>query len=331
MKVKLKPIAEQTIVITGASSGIGLATARMAASRGARVALIARSDNALEDLATEIREKGGEALPLTADVSVRIELDEAVRELEARWAGFDTWVNNAGISVYGKCQDVPLEDQRQVMEVTFWGTVYGSRLALPYLAREGGALINVGSVVSDRAIPLQGIYCAAKHAVKGYTDTLRMEIEKEKLPVSVTLIKPGSIDTPFVDHTRNYMKEQPAFAPPVYAPEVVAEAILYAAEHRVRDIFVGGASKFMSFSQHLPTFADRAMEQRFFSGQQSGTPNDPAKESLFTPSEDLRERSGRATSVKESSAYTTASLHPVISGMAFAFGMVALRSLVSRS
>src|SRR5207237_3691332 len=138
---------------------------------------------------------------------------------------------NAGVSVYGKLMDVPLADLRQLFETNFWGVVYGSRVACEYLRMRGGALINIGSTLSDRAIALQGIYSASKHAVKGFTDALRMELEEQGAPVSVTLIQPTSINTPFPRHAKNYMEAEATLPPPVYAPDVVADAILHCAEN----------------------------------------------------------------------------------------------------
>ena len=164
----------------------------------------------------------------------------------AAFGSFDTWVNNAAISIYGKLEDIPIADQRRLFETNFWGLVYGSLISIRTLKIHGGALINVGSTLSDRAIPLQGIYCASKHAVKGFTEALRMELEAEDAPVSVSLIKPTAIDTPYKEHARNYLDTEPENPPPVYAPETVAETIVYCAQNPVRDVFVGGAAKLHS-------------------------------------------------------------------------------------
>lgn len=328
MRIKLKHIEDQVVVITGASSGIGLTTARMAAARGARLGLISRSEGALKTLQEELCGSQCEVMTLVADVSDFDRMSEAARAIKERFGRIDTWVNNAGISVYGRSEEVPLEDQRRVMEVSFWGVVHGALAALPYLKEAGGALINVGSVASDRAIPLQGVYCAAKHAVKGYTDTLRMEIEKANLPISVTLIKPASVDTPFVEHAKNYMQEEANYIPPIYAPEIVAEAILHAATHPIRDIFVGGAAKLMSSGQTFPRISDKVMEKMYFEAQHKSEPNDDTHESLLRPSEDLRERSEGVPHVLESSLYTKASMHPTIATMCIAAGAAFMFTIV---
>lgn len=208
MKGRLKKLIEQVVVITGASSGIGLTTARLAAARGARLVLAARNGDALNGLADEIRRGGGEAIAVVADVGSEDDVRGIARAAVGRFGGFDTWVNNAGSSIYGQMIDIATEDHRRLFETNFWGVVYGSLEAARHFrgkdGRHAGALINVGSVLSDRAIPIQGMYSTSKHAVKGFTDALRMELEAEGVPVSVTLIKPSSIDTPFPQHARNY-------------------------------------------------------------------------------------------------------------------------------
>jgi NAD(P)-dependent dehydrogenase (short-subunit alcohol dehydrogenase family) len=231
MAVQLKRLEDQVLVITGATSGIGLATARRAAERGARVVLCSRNESQLSETAAGIEERGGRIHAVVADVSRADDMERLAGAAIEKFGALDTWVNNAGVSFYGRWAEVALEDMRQVFEVNFWGTVHGSRAALPHLRSTGGALINVGSVVSDGAMPLQGAYSASKHAIKGFTDSLRMELEEEKAPVSVTLIKPSAIDTPYFQHAKNYMAVEPKPPAPVYAPEVVANAILQAAEH----------------------------------------------------------------------------------------------------
>ena len=211
--MKLKPLAEQAMVVTGASSGIGLATARLAARRGARVVLAARSEKALEDICSEIRVTGGQATSIAADVSDREAVERIAEHAISTMGRIDTWVNNAGISIYGRTEDISLEDMHRLFDVTFWGVVHGSLAALPRLRQQGGALINIGSVESEISLPLNGIYASAKHAVKAFTDALRMELEKEQAPISVTLVKPGSIDTPFFEHAKNYMDAAPK--PPI--------------------------------------------------------------------------------------------------------------------
>ena len=312
MTVKLKPVSEQSIVITGATSGIGLATARLAAEQGAKLVLAARSEDALRRLSDRIRTAGGDAVFAAVDVGkpeAAAELSTLARET---YGGFDTWVNNAGVSIYGRLDEVPVDDMRRLFDTNFWGVVYGSLEAVKQLQENGGALINIGSVLSDRAVPLQGSYSASKHAVKGFSDALRMEMEHAGAPVSVTLVKPGPIDTPYLHHAKNYMDAEPTHVPPVYSPESVAKAILHAASNPMRDIFVGGAAKGMSaFGRYSPRLTDKAMERIFFEGSKSDQPPRRREENnLDHPMGNLQERGGYDGHVMEMSVYTEAATHP---------------------
>jgi short-subunit dehydrogenase len=316
MKVRLKKLRDQVMVLTGASSGIGLVTARMAARSGARLVLAARSGEELERLAAEIRDRGGQAVPVPADVSHEEDVQRIADTARERFGGFDTWVNNAGVTVFGRIEDIAMEDHRRLFETNFWGVVYGSLTAVRHLRRRGGALINIGSIASDRAFPLEGMYSASKHAVKGFTDALRMELEKEEAPISVTLIKPTAIATPLPRHAGTYLPDEPTLPPPVYAPEIVAEAILHCVEHPERDMFVGGAAKAMAVSESLsPRLTDRVMGETMFGGQHSGEPAGRDRQgSLYRPSHDLAERGQYPRHIFEHSTYTSARLHPLLTG-----------------
>jgi short-subunit dehydrogenase len=327
MNLKLKDLSDQVIVITGASSGIGLVTARMAAKRGARVVLNARNMVTLRQVTDEINAAGGEAIYVVGDVGqfhyVQNIADEAIRH----FGGFDTWVNNAGVSIYGPMLDQSLQDQRRLFETNYWGVVHGSIVACNHLRRRGGALINVGSVLSDVAIPVQGTYCATKHAVKGYTDALRIELEEEGAPISVTLIKPSAIDTPYIHHAKNLLDVEPQNPPPVYSPETVAEAILHCAENPERDLYVGGGGAVLAQAgHHAPRLTDKLMQTTFFDVQKSDRPaSDNRPDNLYAPSKDGDERGGYPGHVAESSVYTKASLHPLITGSLIAgLGLAAL-------
>ena len=335
MQIRLKPIKEQVIVITGASSGIGLVTARLAARRCARVVLTARNHEALKQLADEIKgdeSNGGMATFIAADVADESAMRRVAAEAISRFSRIDTWVNGAGVSVYGRVIDVSLQDQHRLFETNFWGVVIGSRIAVQHLSRDGGALINVGSTLSDRAVPLQGMYCASKHAVKAFTDALRMEVEHDKLPISVTLVKPGAIDTPYAEHAKNYLSNEPTNPPPVYAPEVVAETILHCAEHPVRDVFAGGGGKMMSLLGNLaPRLTDKFMEKTMFAAQQLDRPEqDRQDNNLYAPARGLKERGGRASYVSESSLYTQVSLYPIETAAMLAAAGLTLTSWLSR-
>ncbi|QDJ38770.1 short-chain dehydrogenase [Bordetella hinzii] len=306
-KLKLKPLSEQVIVITGAGSGIGAATAKAAARAGARVVLAGRDEAALGEVAKAIHAEGGEAISVVMDVGRQEDHSQLLQRAQESFGAVDTWVNNAGVSIFGDLLTVPLEDQRQLFETTYWGVVYGSLTAAAYLKERGGALVNVGSEVSDRAIPLQGAYSAAKHAVKGFTDALRMELRTQEAPVSVTLIKPASIDTGFTRHARNYMDVEPTLIPPVYAPELVADAILYAACTPARDVYVGSAAAMMgSLGQRVSGVMDRLagwMTRR----QRSDVPATHDGDALYEPG--LRTSAPRPSNVRRHSVYTQLRTH----------------------
>ena len=329
MNARHKKLSDQVMVITGASSGIGLVTARLAARRGTRLILNARNEDALRRVCDEIRQSGGEAYYVAGDVGHLEDVEKLAQEAIRRFGGFDTWVNNAGVTIYGPVLDQSLEDQRRLFDTNYWGVVHGSRVACAHLRRRGGALINVGSVLSDVAIPIQGTYSATKHAVKGYTDALRLELEAESAPVSVTLIKPSAIDTPYVQHAKNLLPAEPEHPAPVYAPETVAEAILHCAEYPERDVYVGGAGKLLAEAGHyVPRLVDKVMESRMVKQQQSEQPRPAHRpDSLHGPSTDGEERGGYPGHVAESSVYTKASVHPLITGSVIAgLGIAAFAS-----
>jgi NAD(P)-dependent dehydrogenase (short-subunit alcohol dehydrogenase family) len=312
MKLRLKPIAEQVMVITGASSGIGLVTAREAARAGARVVLAARNGPDLERAVAGIRQSGGRAIHVVTDVSDTANVDALGAAAIAEFGRVDTWVNNAAASMYGRLADLPIADMHRQMDVNFWGQVYGSLTAVRHMKRTGGALINVGSVLSDRAIPLQGIYCAAKHAIKAFTDTLRMELEHAGWPIAVTLVKPASIDTPFFEKARTYLGKEPQPVPPVYAPEVVSAVILHAAQHPVRELIAGGSGAKLSAARFAPRMADRYMERWTFGSQTTSEPSRGRPDNLYAPVADDGGERGRnwRGHTRRSSVYTNAALHP---------------------
>ena len=331
MAIKLKRLEDQVMVITGGTSGIGLATAKRAAGRGARVVLCSRNEPELRETVAAIEERGGSARSVVADVANQQDLERLAATAIEEFGTIDTWVNNAGVSFYGNLMDVAIEDMRRLFEVNFWGTVYGARAAVARLRRAGGALINIGSVVSDRAIPLQGAYSASKHAVKGFTDALRMEIEAEGAPISVTLIKPSTIDTPYFEHAKNYMAVEPKPPAPVYAPEVVANAVLRAAEHPVRDITIGGGGRLITaLGTALPRLTDFYMERAMFDSQRSDIPAVERPSNLYVHSaEEGKERGGYRGHVMESSAYTRAALWPGKALLAAGLGLAVFASLRS--
>lgn len=236
MSIKLKKIQDQVVVVTGASSGIGLATAELLAEKGASVVLAARSDETLDEVVARITAKGGTAVAVPCDVTDRAQVTALAEAAVKHFGRIDAWVNNAGLGLWGRLDETPDADARKLFDVNFWGLVNGSMAALPHLKAQGGALINVGSEVSEAYAPLQGMYVATKHAVKGYTDCLRVEVEEvDKAPVAVTLIQPGATDTPFPQHARNVTDKEPKLPDPQDDPQHVAEAILAACETPTRE------------------------------------------------------------------------------------------------
>ncbi len=326
MPKSIKPLSAQVMVITGATSGIGLATARQAAARGAKLVLAARNAEALTLLGEELRARGAAVETVVCDVGVEAEVKALAARALAAFGGFDTWVNNAGVSIYGRIEDTPIDDQRRLFDTNYWGAVYGSLAALEHLRtrEDGGALINVGSVLSDVTIPLQGVYCASKHALKGFTNALRSETRRSAPKVRITLIKPSAIDTPYKEHAHNLTGQPPTNPPPVYATPLVAEAILHAAEHRVRELTVGFGGRALALSVGLaPHLAEPVMAWAapiLTRDRKSNHKRD--SDALRAPGKDLRERAPYAV-VRKTSLYLAAQTHPEITaGVLFGAGLL---------
>ena len=241
-----KPIGEQVVVITGGTSGIGLETARFAGRKGARIVIAARSAEGLRKASAELMQAGIQVETVEADVGNRDDVERIGNAAIERFGRIDTWVNNAGQTIYGRLDEVSEADMRALMEVNFWGTAHGSLVAARHLRERGGTIVNIGSIGSDFAFPLQGMYSASKHAIRGFTDALRMELEHDRAPITVTLVKPSSIDTPLPQRARNYIAKEPDFPPPVYRPREVARAIVTAATSPHRDMYVGGGGRLIS-------------------------------------------------------------------------------------
>ncbi len=320
--MKLRPIRDQVIVITGASSGIGLATAREAAQQGARLVLAARAEDALRDEAEHLREAGGEAIAIECDVTDEAQVQRVADLAIKTYGRIDTWVNNAGVSIYGRIVDVEPADHKRLFETNFWGLVNGSIVAAKHFAGrpkdgQAGALINIGSVLSDRAIPLQGMYSASKHAVKGFTDALRMELQKDNVPVSVTLIKPSAINTPYPGHAKNYTPNKATLPPPAYAPEVVADMVLHAAQNPTREVNAGGGGlPFQILGTLAPALTDKIMEWGLFDAQQKDAEPADRHDGLRTASGQGETRGDYDGMVRETSLFNVIQKHPAATAAA---------------
>jgi NADP-dependent 3-hydroxy acid dehydrogenase YdfG len=287
-----KPLPQQTIVITGASSGIGLATAEQAAAAGARLVIVGRDAPALERIARQLAlEHRADVLPVAADVAQRGEVEEVARQALQRFGSFDTWINNAGVGLVGSLlDDFDEACARRVVDTNFWGTVHGSLAAVAHMRRRGGTLVNIASITADHAVPMQSVYSASKHAVKGFTDGLRQELMAEGAPVAVVLVKPACIATPLIEHVAHPAGRKPRLVSPLYDPRDAARAVLMVAERPQREISIGGAAGLNSVAASVspgmmevgaPVLADR---------QWRDERSDGSTGNLFAPSHDSHGR-----------------------------------------
>jgi short-subunit dehydrogenase len=328
MSVRLKPLSQQVVLITGASSGIGRQSAVRFAREGAKVILVARNAEALQSAVAEIERDGGQAISAVADVADVEQLRAAAEAGVARFGRIDTWVNDAGVGMYTKILDTDVADDRRLFETNFWGVVNGSRLAVPYLmAAGGGALINLGSEASDVSLPIQGMYATSKHAILGFTDALRDEILADDLPISVTLIKPAAINTPFPRHAKNNLDRDATLPSPVYAVDIVADQILHAATYGGRELYAGGGGRLMAFlGRHLPSLMDRAMSTIGVSQQLADQPADHSNEGLHS-SRGFHRAEGdvdRDRHVQKISFYGIARRNPLTTALVAAAGIAAV-------
>lgn len=310
-----RPIGDQVVVLTGASYGVGRETALELARRGAAVILAARSEQALQEAAKEVERVGGTAHVQVTDVGEWAQVEALAQAAVDRFGRIDTWVNNAATNVYAMVEQTTIEEIERVIQVNLVGAIYGMKAAVPQMRRQGqGTIINVGSVESRRAVPLQAPYVAAKQGLKGFTDTLRMELQHERAGIAVTLVLPASINTPLFTHARSKLGTKPHPIPPIYEPQVVAEAIAFLAERPRREVIVGGAGKLLTVGERLaPALVDRYMvsKGRMFEQQKSGEPDD-GEDNLFAPIDAKESASGEFGQKSKSSAPFTRylELHP---------------------
>ncbi|WP_062997087.1 SDR family oxidoreductase [Nocardia mikamii] len=311
-RIKLKPLAEQVVVVAGSSSGIGRETALRLGKAGAKVVVAARNERGLASLVREIGAAGGEAVYAVCDVSDRGQVESVADLAVATFGRIDTWVSAAGVVVYADFEHTTPEEFRRLMDINFMGQVHGFQVALPHLRRAGGgALVSVGSGETVISMPLNSAYAASKHAVEGMLDALRRELDAAGTPVSVTSIKPSAINTPFFTNGRNKMDVKPKGAPPFYRPAVVADCVLFAAAHPVRDLYAGGAAKLMKVTQHLaPRLADVVLAKFGIPMERTTEPAKDVDGNLYEPSGDARVEGDFHSRALQVSPYTWLATHP---------------------
>ena len=284
--MKLKPINQQVVSVVGASSGIGRITALEFARRGAKVVVSARGESKLKSLVEEIRSFGGEATYIVADVEVFDQVKAIADKTVEVYGRLDTWVHVPAIGIFATFDNTTPEEFKHVIDVDLMGQVYGAMAALPHLKREGrGALIHVSSVEGTRSLPYQSAYSAAKHGVEGFIEAMRLELQHEKWPISVTSVKPGVINSPFWNNGRTKLGVKPAGIPPYYEPKLVADAILYVAEHPTRDYLVGDVAKILDLVQRIsPPLVDSLLLLIGFKLQHSSEPkSEDASNNFYEP------------------------------------------------
>lgn len=289
-------MSERTVVICGASAGVGRATAHAFAEAGYRLALIARGEQGLADTCAELQASGARVLTIAADVADPAAIDAAAERIEAELGPIDVWVNSAMATVFGPISSLSAEEIRRVTEVTYLGFVHGTLAALRHMRpRNRGTIVQVGSALAYRAIPLQSAYCAAKFAVRGFTDSLRCELLHDHSAVRVTMVQLPAHNTPQFDWSRNKMGRRPQPVPPIHTPDVAARAILRAAEQAPRELWLGGPSlKAILGNMLMPGLLDRMLARQAWEGQMTAA-EDPAgrPDNLFEPVEGLHRTNGR--------------------------------------
>jgi NADP-dependent 3-hydroxy acid dehydrogenase YdfG len=281
--------AAQVVVVTGASAGVGRATARAFGARGAAVALLARGERGLEGAAREVREAGGRALVLPVDVADAQAVEDAAERVERELGPIDVWVNTAFTTVFAPVTEVGSEEFRRATEVTYFGFVHGTQAALKrMLPRDRGTVVQVGSALAYRSVPLQAVYCGAKHAIQGFNEALRCELLHDKSAVRVTMVQLPGLNTPQFSWVLTRLPRHPRPVAPVYQPEVAARGILYAADHpERREYWIGGSTVGTILAQRLaPGLLDRYLARTAFDSQQTDEPVDPSRPAnLFKPAD----------------------------------------------
>jgi NAD(P)-dependent dehydrogenase (short-subunit alcohol dehydrogenase family) len=281
----------QTVAITGASAGIGRAAARLFAERGDRVGLIARGHAGLEGAARDVEQAGGSALAVPADVADFAQAEAAARRIEDSLGPIDVWVNVAFTSVFAPFAEITPEEFRRVTEVTYLGFVHGTMVALARMRpRDHGVIVQVGSALGARSIPLQSAYCGGKHAINGFTESLRCELRHDKSNVHVTVVQMPAVNTPQFSWVRSRLSRHPQPVPPIYQPEVAARGIVYAAGHpRRKQYFVGASTTATILANRVaPALLDRYLARTGYDSQQTGEPEPRRPDNLWEPVDEPR-------------------------------------------
>jgi NAD(P)-dependent dehydrogenase (short-subunit alcohol dehydrogenase family) len=315
--MKLKPVRDQVVVVMGASSGIGRVTALRFAEEGAKVVVAARGEPGLRSLVAQIEQGGGESSAMVADVTDLAQVQAvADRAIEA-YGRLDTWVHMSGVLLVAGFDDTTAEEFARVLDVNLMGQMHGAKAALPHLRRDGGALIHVSSMGAKRSIPLQTAYCASKHGIDGFVEALRVELRRDGVPVSVTNVMPATINTPLFDNARTKLGVKPVAPPPSYPAAVVADAILQAAQHPVRDVVVGGSARALITANALaPQLVDALLSRFGYELHDTGEPKSAdAPDNLFGPLPEHDTVEGTVGEIKlRHSAYTWLKLHRPLTG-----------------
>jgi len=276
----------RVVVVTGASAGVGRAAAKAFAARADRVALLARGEEGLTGAAREVREAGGEALAIPTDVTQPEAVDAAAERIERELGPIDVWVNDAMATVFAPFAEVEPAEYRRSTEVTYLGCVWGTRAALRRMRpRDRGVVVQVGSALAFRGIPLQAPYCGAKHAIEGFSESVRAELLHERSAVRVSMVHLPALNTPQFEIGRTKLPRHPQPVPPIYQPEVAAESIVWISEHRRRQLYVGGPTlKTVLGNRIAPGLVDRYLARTGYEGQQTDEPVDPDRpDNLFEP------------------------------------------------
>jgi NAD(P)-dependent dehydrogenase (short-subunit alcohol dehydrogenase family) len=276
----------QVVVITGASAGVGRATVRAFARQGADVGLLARGVDGLEGARREVEAEGRRALAISVDVANADDVEAAAERVERELGPIDVWVNNAMVSVFSPVKELQAEEVKRVTDVTYLGVVYGTLAALKrMLPRDHGAIVQVGSALAYRGIPLQAAYCGAKHAIQGFTESLRCELLHDDSGVHVAMVQLPAMNTPQFDWVKSRLPREPQPVPPIYAPEIAADAIVWAAGHRRRELSVGGPTVAAIWGNKIASgLLDRYLAKTGFDSQQTEKPADPdRRDNLWAP------------------------------------------------